>query len=219
MANIKGGFKKYFFAGLITILPLWLTVAILWLVFKWISSFTSPFLSPVFYYTFGENEAGMLMRITSFVLAVLAIWFVGYLTTHLIGRRILLWVESVVLSVPLLSGIYGSARKLIQYIFASKRDFKRVVLVEFPKAGSYVAGFVTGTAEFMPAGLGRYINVFVPTAPNPTTGYLLFVEEKNTIPLDISVDEAVRMIVSGGIIIPGAKPDAGTGSGAAPVKP
>ena len=200
MSNIKLSFKRNFFTGLITILPLWITLFIVWFVFRWISSFAAPFLSPVFYLVFGR-EGGFLVRLTSFVLTIITIWFVGVLATQLLGRRLLLWIENIVIRLPIMSGIYLAIRKLIQSLFTTKQNFKRVVMVEFPKNDSYSIGFVTGTCEL--ESKGNFISVFVPTTPNPTTGFLLFVRQENMIPMDMSVDEAVRLIISGGIIAPG----------------
>lgn len=204
MSNIKLAFKRNFFTGLIAILPLWLTLFIIWLLFKWISSFAVPFLSPLFHYVFGYKEGGLIIRAISFFLALFSIWFIGLLTTHILGRRFLQSLENIVMKMPFMRGIYSSARKLIQYIFTRPKDFKRVVMVTFPREGSYSVGFVTGACAFVP-GRSDYVNVFVPTTPNPTTGFLLFVKESEAVPLDISVDEAVRLIISGGIIVPGPK--------------
>ncbi|MHB9155518.1 MAG: DUF502 domain-containing protein [Endomicrobiales bacterium] len=215
MSSIKKTFKRYFITGLVAIFPLWLTLFIIWLLFRWISSFAVPFLSPLFSLVFGYTEGGFIVRLISFVLTIGAIWCTGFLTTHILGRRVLQGLESIFTKMPLMSGIYVSARKLIQYLFTQKRDFKRVVMVEFPKEGSYSVGFVTGTNDLV-RGRGNYLNVFVPTTPNPTTGFLLFTKEEAVIPLEISVDEAVRLIISGGIIVPGKNEEKkGEGAGAA----
>jgi uncharacterized membrane protein len=216
MAYIKIVFKKYFLTGLIAILPLWITLLVVSVLFKWISGFATPFLSPVFYYAFGITKGGFLVRLTSFILAVFVIWCIGLLTTHILGKRFLLWFEMIVLRVPLLNTLYGSVRKLIQYVFTKKRDFKSVVMVEFPRQGIYSVGFVTGTSAFAEMNGEGFVNVFVPTTPNPPTGFLIFARESEVRPLDISVDEAVRLIISGGIIVPHSKERTVRGQGSVP---
>ncbi|MBN1823764.1 MAG: DUF502 domain-containing protein [Endomicrobiales bacterium] len=217
MKNLGPDFRKYFFTGLITILPLWLTLVVVWLVFQWISGFTSPFLSPIFKIVFGR-EARFVLQITSFFLSIGAIWFTGYLTTKIMGKRFLLWMEGLIVGVPVLGNLYRAAKKLIQSLFTEKKDFKRVALVEFPQAGSYTIGFVMGNFNVKAAEAETLVNVFIPTAPNPTTGYLIFLKQKKVIPLDISVDEAIRLIISGGIIVPESKDIQKTGQGPLPLE-
>jgi uncharacterized membrane protein len=195
-------FKRYFITGLITILPLWLTLFIVWIVFRWISSFMAPFLSPLFNLLIGRDIA-FLVRLTSFVLTIFFLWLVGFLATWIVGRRMLLWFEGIVLRVPLFNSIYSSVRKLTQSLFTNKKNFKRVVMVPFPTKDSYTVGFVTGTCDLNSA--GSFTTVFIPTTPNPTTGFLVFVRPEQILTLSLSVDEAVRLIISGGIITPETK--------------
>ncbi len=203
MNDYKASFRRNFLAGLLIILPLWLTLFIIWLVFRWISSFTSPFLSPFFHLLFGAQQSEFLVRITSFFIAILVIWAVGLFATHIVGRRILLGVENVFLRLPVLRDIYTAMRKFIQQ-FTLKRSCRKVVLLEFPRKGLYSIGFVTceSMAEVHWTTKGSITSVFVPTTPNPSTGFFLMVPEEELITLDVDVDEAFKLIVSGGIMHP-----------------
>lgn len=198
-------FKNYFLTGLITILPLWLTLFIIWLMFKWISGITAPFLK-TFFLIFGKELGGYLVNTISFFLTIFFIWTTGFLATHIFGRRLLLSIESILLKVPVLREIYLSVRKFIQF-FTQKKAFRRVVLVEFPRKGVYSVGFITveASGEIQEKTPSNVFSVFIPTTPNATTGFLIMVPSEDIIPLDIGVDEAIRLIISGGIIVPDKK--------------
>ncbi|MBN1621253.1 MAG: DUF502 domain-containing protein [Endomicrobiales bacterium] len=199
--NLKS-FKRYFITGVITILPLWLTLIFIWLMFNWISGFTAPFLK-TFFLIFGKKFAGFIVNIISFFLTLFVIWFTGVLATHIFGRRILIGIEKLVIKVPILSEIYLSVRKFIQF-FSQKRAFRRVVLVEFPRKDVYSVGFITveSFGEIQEKTSSDYLTVFIPTTPNATTGFLVYMKKSEIIPLDMKVDEAIRLIISGGIIAP-----------------
>ena len=200
MTDLKIHFKRNFLAGLAVLLPIWLTFFIVWLVFKWISSISMPILLPVSKYYFGKDW-GILVNIVSFLLTVFVIWFVGVLTTLLISKNLFGWIENLMIKIPLFSSIYTSLRKLTQYIFGhGDMGFKSVGIVEFPKPGSYALCFVIGICEF--DGIGKKTKVFVPHVPSPTTGFLLFVNESEIIPIELSFDSAIRAIISGGIVMP-----------------
>ena len=200
MSNIKIHFKRNFLAGLAILLPIWLTFFIVWLVFKWVSSISMPILLPASKYYLGKDW-GILVNLVSFLLTIFVIWFVGVLTTLLISKNLFAWLESLMIKIPLFSSIYTSLRKLTQYIFGhGDMGFKSVGLVEFPMKGAFALCFVLGTFEL--EGLEKKTKVFVPHVPSPTTGFLLFVNETEIIPLDISFDSAIRAIISGGIVMP-----------------
>jgi len=200
MASFKVHFKRNFFAGLVTLLPLWLTFFIIWLVFKWVSDISMPVLLPASKYFFGKDY-GILVHVVSFILTIFIIWFVGVLTTQIISQRFFGFLESLLTKIPLLSSLYSALRKLTRYIFRHEdRGFKSVGLVQFPKKGTYAICFVLGNCHFKTA--GSKIKVFVPHVPSPTTGFLLFVDESEIVHLNMSFDDALRTIISGGIVMP-----------------
>ncbi len=201
MASFKVHFKRNFFAGLVTLLPLWLTFFIIWLVFKWVSDISMPVLKPFSKYMFGNDWGVLILHIVSFILTIFIIWLVGVLTTQIISQRFLVFFENMLAKIPLLNSLYSAIRKLTRYLFRHEdRGFKSVGLVEFPKKGSYAICFVLGSCSFKKA--GDKVKVFVPHVPSPTTGFLLFVEEDEIIHLNMTFDDALRAIISGGIVMP-----------------
>jgi uncharacterized membrane protein len=197
--------KRYIITGLITILPVWVTVFVLWFVFKWVGSFTRPFLIAIFKPLFETSHVIMLLNIISFVLTLIVIYIIGFLTAHLVTRRILVSIENILTRIPLLRGVYLSARRLTQYLFSIRKEYRRVAMVEYPRRGIYAIGFITSDTDFADIGGKRMVNVFVPTAPNPTSGVLIVVPESDLIQINMKIEEAIRLIISGGIIQPGKK--------------
>ena len=195
----SANFKKYFITGLIVILPLWISLAILWIIFKWISNLTKPFLGPIFELFFEKEPASFLLTITSFLVTIFVIYISGILATNIASRKILSKIEDILIRIPLLRGLYTSAREFVQFIFSKQKKYHRVVLIEWPRKGTYTLGFVTSEPG-SDSNREKFLGIFVPSTPNPTTGYFFFVNEKETIPLEISIEEAFKIIISGGVV-------------------
>jgi len=144
--------------------------------------------------------------LVSIVLAVAVIYVIGLVGGNVFGRQLLAWLEAVLLRVPIVRGIYGATRQFIDtFSRQDGRAFSGVVLVEFPRAGTWTLGLVTGSTqgEIYRRIHRDLVNVFVPTTPNPTGGYLIFVPSENVIRLEMSIDDALKMIISGGVLTPG----------------
>jgi len=145
------------------------------------------------------------------VLVILAAIFIiltviGMLARNVIGKRLILFGESVLARIPMINKIYRAVQQ-ISHAFVGKVIFTRVVLLQYPRKGIYSMGFVTSdTKGEISSGISKdSINVFLPTTPNPTSGYLLFVPEKNTISLSMSVEDAMKLVISGGAVTPNYK--------------
>ncbi|MDX1390385.1 MAG: DUF502 domain-containing protein, partial [Acidobacteriota bacterium] len=144
--------------------------------------------------------------IVGLVVTVAVIYGIGVLGGNLIGRRIVSAFERLVLRIPLVKGIYGAARQLLDAFTATgTQTFSKVVLLEYPRPGLWVVGFVTreqvhGADDAAP--LGGVVPVFLPTTPNPTSGWMVLISRKDLLVLDMSIEEAVKLIVSGGIVGP-----------------
>lgn len=198
--------KNYFLTGLITILPLALSVYILWIIFNFIGQRTSPIFHKLFalmnitYFPF-------LVTVFSVVLTIILVWFIGVIATNFIGRRILHMLENVVTHIPILKGFYSSIRQLITHMFNDKDSFRQVVLIEYPRNGIYSIGFLTNDTwgEVQEKTNEKVMSVFIPTTPNPTSGVLVMVPEKHIIKLSMTIDEGIKFVISGGIVIPGFK--------------
>ena len=147
-----------------------------------------------------------VVPVIGLILTLLLIYLIGLIATNLLGKRILSWFERGVLKIPLVKSIYGGARQLLDaFGSAGAGTFSRVVVVEYPRAGVFTVGFVTNEVRVeMPSagGITRSIMVFLPTTPNPTSGWLAIVPEKDVIDFDLSIEEGLKLIVSGGIVAP-----------------
>ena len=133
------------------------------------------------------------------------IFAAGFLTTSYLGGKFFRFAEALVERIPLVRGIYQAIKQIVQTMVSKEgQSFKRVVLVEFPRPGLYTVAFVTGVAsgELKDKTGGHCINLFVPTTPNPTSGYYVMVPEDDVTDLEMSVEEAFKLIISGGMIAP-----------------
>jgi len=185
--------RAHFLAGILITIPLGLTI---W-VFYWIFSSVDGFLqriaiNPIF----GRDIPGV-----GFAITVVLIYLVGVIASNVLGRRLLRYGESVLERVPVARHIYTGIRQILNsFSEPHKTGFMQVVLIEFPRRGTRTLGFITNE-ESDETGK-KLINVFIPTSPNPTSGFLQIVEEDEIIRTDLSVDDALKMVVSGGRMSP-----------------
>jgi len=197
-------------SGLLIVLPLLITVWLLSILFNIINVRVTPWVLAALRAarTPGLDlwPARMLVPLIGVILTVVLVYFAGLLAGNLVGRRVLAMFESAMLRIPLVKGIYGAARQLLDAVsLTGKRPFSRVVLVEFPRAGVWTLGFVTQERVHAiggPGGDEAAVPVFVPTAPNPTSGWVLFVRDADLKDLDLTVEQGLKLIVSGGIVSP-----------------
>ena len=134
-----------------------------------------------------------------------ALTAIGFLTTNLLGRSLLRVGEAIVDRMPVVRGIYSALKQIFETVLAQKStSFRQVALVEFPKAGSWCVAFVTTeqTGEISRKLDDEMVGLFVPTTPNPTSGYLIYVARKNLVLMDMSVEDAMKLVISGGVIAP-----------------
>ena len=143
--------------------------------------------------------------LVALVLAVVLISVVGVLARYYIGKKMIDWTDRVMMRVPLLNKIYGAIKQVNEAFAGNKHSFKTVVLVEFPREGIYSVGFITSEqqGEVQQKTGKNLVSVFVPTTPNPTSGFLILVPEEKVTKLDMSVADAIKYIVSLGSISPG----------------
>ena len=154
-----------------------------------------------------------IIRVLALVVVLAVLFFLGVLTKITIGRRLIARAQSLLLKVPLVNFIYSTCKQIGDTIMSSKKGnmFRQVVLFEYPRKGCYAIGFMTNenTPENSEAarrlGKGDLISVFMPTTPNPTSGFLMLIPRDECIMLDMSVSDAMRMIVSCGAILPGSE--------------
>ncbi|MDZ4339640.1 MAG: DUF502 domain-containing protein [candidate division NC10 bacterium] len=194
--------RRYFVTGLIIVLPTLLTLYIVWMLFSLVGGLLSPFLGVVLRGVVATDLAAPLTTLLSVLVTATLIYLVG-MTGTLFSQRIFQWAETVFARIPVVRGIYTSVRQLTDLFAVKDASFKKVALVEFPREGIYSLCFITSRRRFdIPGRPGRAVSVLIPTAPVPTAGFFLLVPEEEIIPVDISVDEAMKMIISGGAITP-----------------
>ncbi len=211
-ATLTARLQRLFITGLLTLLPLWLTWVVVRFLFVMLSDLSRPVIEPMLQGVAASNpvtlgwldDSWMLGAIAMFA-TVLAILLVGWLTRRVVGQRLLGWFEALVARIPLASTIYGSARKLLDILQTKPDGAQRVVLIDFPHPEMKTLGFVTRVMREI--GTGRELAaVYVPTTPNPTSGYLEIVPVEKMTSTDWTVDQAMSFIISGGAVAPSTIP-------------
>jgi uncharacterized membrane protein len=209
--SLLARWRGSFLTGLAVILPGVLTIAVI----KWLFGTIAIFTDSLLFFLPGkwthQNAAGGPMfwywSVAAFVMAIALVTLVGLLTRYYIGKRIISWFDTAMLRLPLLNKIYATLKQLNEAFTTSKKTpFKSVVQIEFPGAGSYAVGFTTTDQNemFVNQAKERLINVFVPTTPFLTSGFLILVPEAKITRLDMSVAEGIKYIISLGAIAPDA---------------
>ena len=208
----RHGFKKTLLTGLLTLLPIWLTWVVVKFLFVLLSDLSAPWVLPLSRRIAASDPRllgwfadAWVQTTIAMVATVLVILLVGWLARRVVGQRLLGWFEALVARVPLASTIYGSARKLLDILQTKPDGTQRVVLIDFPHGQMKSVGFVTRVIREQ--GTGRELAaVYVPTTPNPTSGYLEIVPVEKITPTDWTVDQAMSFIISGGAVSPDSIP-------------
>ncbi len=150
-----------------------------------------------------ENLLGFPIPGLGLVLAVITVLFVGLVTRSYVGGRIVVTYERLLARVPVLSGVYSGVKQLMEALFAGERgNFRKVVMIEWPRRGVRAIAFHTGESFVQPDSGEVWVNIFLPTTPNPTSGYYLVIPEHDVVLLDLSVEDAFKLIMSAGIVAP-----------------
>ncbi len=204
--GVFGHLRERFVRGLLLVLPLLVTVWLLRILFGIVHDNVTPlvlaFLRAIGLGGLEGWHAKVSVPLIGILLTLLVVYLIGLVGANLVGRRMVHAVESWILRIPFVKSIYGGARQLLDAFNATKAGgFSRVVLVEYPRKGVYTVGFVTNERPGAD-GAAKEVFVFLPTTPNPTSGWLALVPKEQVIDLDLSVEEGVKLIVSGGIVLP-----------------
>jgi uncharacterized membrane protein len=197
-----GRLRNYFLAGILVTAPIAITLYVVWGFLKFLDNKITPLIP----YAYNPNTyLPVEIPGLGLIIALLFFTFVGWLTRNFLGRLLVRLSENIVNRVPVINTIYGAIKQIFETVMASKSDaFKEVVMFEYPRKGIWVMGFVTGSTkgEVQQLTKNDTVNIFLPTTPNPTSGFLLFLPKKDLIYMKMSVEEGIKMIVSGGIITP-----------------
>ena len=195
--------KKYIMTGLLV----WIPIAVTLWILNFVTNFTDPILLLLPPAWRPEQLLGFRVPFAGLVLAALVVYLTGLLAANIIGQRMVLWWESVLGRIPIVSNIYRSVKQVSDTLLAQDgHSFRRAVLVEFPQRGQWAVGFVVGTigSRLSPRLDPQSLTIYVPTAPNPTSGYTLIVAPDEVHDVDMSVDEALKFVISMGVVMPGA---------------
>ncbi|MAS13973.1 MAG: hypothetical protein CMH69_11760 [Nitratireductor sp.] len=197
--------RNYFLTGFIVTAPLAITAYLAWSMIGWVDSWVKPYIpfryNPDNYLPFAVPGFGLIV-------ALVLITLIGFLTANFIGRTIIATGEKILGRMPLVRSVYRGLKQILETVLSERSDtFKKVGLIEYPRKGLWALVFIaTETRGEVQAkiddDMGQTIAVFLPTTPNPTSGYLLFVPKKDVIELKMTVEEGAKLVISAGLVAP-----------------
>ena len=207
-ASLGARIRNYFLTGLVLVGPVFITGYLLWWFVNWVDDVVRPFI-PVLY----RPETYMPVRIpgTGLIIAFVTLTLLGFVTANIVGRKLVEFGDSLLHRMPIVRPIYRTMKQIFETIFSnSSSSFRKVGLVEFPAPGMWSLVFMsqspsTDVAERLPA--GEHVSVFLPCTPNPTTGFFFYLPRADIIELDISVEAAMTVLMSAGMVQPSSDPN------------
>ncbi len=205
--TLFGGVRSSFLTGLVVIIPIGLTIWLVWTITGWIDGWVLPLVPQRF---LPEQYIGINLRGVGAIFFLVFTVIVGWLAKGLIGRSLLHWAEGVVDSVPVVRSVYNGIKQIAETVFAqAETSFEHACLVEYPRKGMWAVAFISSTAKGevarnIPVDQQK-ISIFLPTTPNPTSGFLLFVPRSDIIELEMSVEDAAKLVISAGLVYPNGK--------------
>jgi len=204
LKRLRTSLKNYFLTGLLVILPIFITVYVILSLIRAMDAILKYIPAKYLPETYLQIHIPGL----GLILVVILVFVVGLLTRNFIGRKIVQLGENIVDRIPLVRVLYAGVKQLLEPLFLQKTNaFKRVALIEYPRRGVHVIGFVTGESkgEVQSKTSKDMMNIFVPTTPNPTSGFYILIPEDEVVYLNMSVEDAFKLIISAGIVGPPEK--------------
>jgi uncharacterized membrane protein len=206
------GFRNSFLTGVVVIAPVGLTVWLVWTVIGWIDGFVLPFVpsqyqpEEILKAILGE-DVRVNIRGLGVVFFLVFTTFIGWIAKGLLGRTFIRSAENLVNRMPVVRSVYSGVKQIAETVFAqADRSFEKACLIEYPRRGIWAIGFISTTAKgevSKRSGSGQKMqSIFVPTTPNPTSGFLLFFPAEDVIELDMSVEDAAKLVISAGLVYP-----------------
>ncbi len=206
------GFRNSFLTGVVVIAPVGLTVWLVWTVIGWIDGFVLPFVpsqyqpEAILKAILGE-DVRVNIRGLGVVFFLVFTTFIGWIAKGLLGRTFIRSAENLVNRMPVVRSVYSGVKQIAETVFAqADRSFEKACLIEYPRRGIWAIGFISTTAKgevSKRSGSGQKMqSIFVPTTPNPTSGFLLFFPAEDVIELDMSVEDAAKLVISAGLVYP-----------------
>jgi len=199
--------RSSFLTGIVVILPVGLTIWLLWTLAGWIDGVVLPLVPATFQ---PEKYIGINLRGVGIIFFLVFTVIIGWIAKGLIGRSLIRYAETLVERMPFVRSIYSGAKQLAETVFAqSERSFERACLIQYPRKGIWAIGFVSTPARGEVAAKAetgsKLLSVFVPTTPNPTSGFLLFFPAEDVIELDMTIEDAAKLVISAGLVYPNPK--------------
>jgi uncharacterized membrane protein len=190
--TLSSHIRRTFVTGLFSLIPIGITIWVITAIFNGVDVLLQPAI---------EAIVGRPMKGVGFVATVLLVYLLGLFANNVVGRRIFRAWETFISRIPVVKGLYGGVKQVAEAFGPQSQDqFRDVVMIEFPSPGQYALGFATVKVEAPGVGDARY--VFVPTTPNPTSGYLLIVPSDKMRVLSVSVEDGLKLVISGGVVGP-----------------
>jgi len=201
------GLRASFLTGLVVIAPVGLTIWLIWTVIGWIDGVVLPLVPHQFR---PEQYIGINLRGVGVIFFFVFTVAVGWIAKGLIGRSMIRYGESLVDRMPVIRSVYSGIKQISETVFAqSERSFEKACLIQYPRKGIWAIGFISTEARGEIADradtAGKLMSVFVPTTPNPTSGFLLYFPEEDVIELDMSIEDAAKLVISAGLVYPNGK--------------
>ena len=194
--------RTYFLTGIVVSAPVGITIWLIWLFVAFVDDTVVPLIPDAYN---PSDVIGVSVPGIGVIVVLLVVTIIGFLVTNFFGRFMIKLGENLVSRVPVVRTIYGVLKQIFDAVLAqSEGAFREVILIEYPRKGIWVLGFVTSNTqgEIRRVMADEMVNVFLPTTPNPTSGFLLFVPRKDCITLNMTVEEGVKLVISGGIVSP-----------------
>ncbi|HEY4140567.1 MAG TPA: DUF502 domain-containing protein [Pseudolabrys sp.] len=203
--SLAGRIRNYFLTGLVVAGPLLVTAWLTWSFINWVDNLVRPFIPPTYR---PETYLPWPIPGTGLVIAVVALTLLGFLTANLVGRKLVEVGEGLLSRMPIVRPVYKTMKQIFETLFSKTGSgFRQVALVEFPAPGMWSLVFISlPPSEDLAAKLpeGEHVSAFLPCTPNPTTGFFFYVLRKDLVVLDISVESAMTLLISAGMVQPGA---------------
>ena len=191
------GTKHYIITGLLSILPIALTY---WIILKLFHFFSNPG-AKIVAIIFKDDVPQYIPEFAGFTLTISFIYITGLLISNVLGKQIYLWLEKILSRIPFVNTIYKTIKQITSHLSGPERQaFKKVVFIEYPRKEIWTIGMVTGESKNNDGEL--FYHIFIPTTPNPTSGYLLYIPQKDTRQTNMSTEEGMKIIISGGMLAP-----------------
>ncbi|RBI77303.1 hypothetical protein DQW77_02440 [Roseovarius sp. TE539] len=202
--GLFAGLRASFLTGLVVIAPVGLTIWLIWTLVGWVDGFVLPLVPYKFQ---PEKYIGINLRGIGLIIFLIFTIIVGWIAKGLIGKSLISFAESLVDRMPVVRSIYSGVKQIAETVFAqSERSFEKACLIQYPRKDIWAIGFISTRAKGEVTNRaetgGELLSVFVPTTPNPTSGFLLFFPREDVIELDMSVEEAAKLVISAGLVYP-----------------